>query len=269
MSLLRRLAPALVCLFAWSAAWAQPLVPVGTLKPTQMELGKKAAHMQVDAWRHDAKTMGLSLRAYAQTVLKPKFESTKLPMVIDPQGTYRNTDGHHRVSALRAISARTGVDFNVQPEILADYRGQSHGAYADHFINVLKKGQFTPKVEKLAPAERMKQLPDDYAKMKNNPMRTAVELVFEKVHIQGSMMRDYIEFRVGRRLIEDGFLDKLREKNVVAKNARKLPGHLADDKRVLDAIAKRLQRDDMRAFLLSEAKSPAIRQKIDKRIDEL
>lgn len=269
MRSLSRLLVLLLWVLAASSAAAAPGVSVLALRPTQMQIGKRAAQFHVDQWRREAKAAKLSLRQYAETVLKPAFAKTELPMIINPSGAYRNTDGHHRVTALRKLTKLTGVRFEVAPKILADYRGQSFEEYAHDFIHDLKKGQFTPEIEALPAVERMKHLPNSYAELGDSPMRTALEIVFTKYQIKGSWMRDYIEFRAGNRLIKHGLLDELRDEHVIGPRTKALPDRLAMDPRVLEAITKQLGTKDMRKYLLSEANGQHDRKALEDRLDEL
>ena len=247
--------------FGQGAASAGP-ASIMSFHPTQMEIGRKAAEFHITQWKTDAKKSGMSLKEYAQKVLQPKFAAQKIPTVIDPDGALRNTDAHHRITALRKLTRMTGVSFEVDAQILADYRGRTFEEYANHFITKLGKGQFTPKIEQLPPVERMKFLPKTYADLHNNPMRSALEVVFNTNGIQGSLMRDYIEFRVAEKLLGEGLLDDLKEKHIIAPGARVLPAQLATDERVVKIIANRVAKKGMRHYLLSEAKDDASREQL-------
>jgi hypothetical protein len=248
------LVAALIALLPLHAAAANPTVNVLDFRPTQMEIGKAAAQYHVDKWLAHAQKKGLSLRDYALKVLQPKFAQTKIPSVIDPSGAYRNTDGHHRVTELREVTRLTGVQFEVIADVQKDYRGDSFEQYANHFIGTLKKGEFTPAAQALPPVQRMRQLPASYAGMIDNPMRSALEVVFHQYGLTGTMMQDYVEFRLGRRLIADGLLSDLEQAGVIAKGATELPTALSTDPRVVAAIVQRLRQPVMRDLLISEAR---------------
>jgi len=249
----------LLLMFVQGLAHAGGPASVMSFRPTQMEIGKKAAEFHITQWKADAKKNRMTLKEYARTVLQPKFAAQTIPAIVDPDGNLRNTDGHHRMTALRKITRLTGVSFEVQTEILADYRGRTFEQYANHFINTLGKGQFTSKIELLAPVERMKYLPQTYADLHDNPMRSALEVVFNTNEIQGSLMRDYIEFRVAEKLLSEGLLDHLKDKKLIDKNAKVLPAGLATDERIVKIIQGRVAKKGMRHYLLSEAKDDASR----------
>jgi hypothetical protein len=273
----RYLARAILALTALTALLGAPgaatakgrSVNVFAFRPTQMEIGKAAAGFYLTGWRAEAKERGMSLKQYAEKVLKPKYAKEKIPSIIDPEGEDRNTDGHHRITALRQVSRLTGVQFNVRAEVQKDYRGYGFKKYARHFIRRLKKGEFTPEAEALGPVKRMRQLPDRYEDLIDNPMRSALEVVFSEHGISGTMMRDYVEFRLGRRLLDDGLLEELKTAGVVASGARTLPAGLATDSRVTGAIAARLRTPEMRQLMLDEALDKKMRRKLKDRLREL
>jgi len=242
-------------------------VSVGEFRPTQMEIGHAAVGYHITKWQRDAASRGMSFADYARDVLRPKFAATHIGAVIDPEGNLRNTDAHHRMSALRRVTELTGVKFEIGAKILADYRGKTKAEYADHFINTLKKGQFTAEVEKLPVEERMKHLPATYAGLGNNALRSSLEIAFGTHGIDGGWMRDYVEFRIARRMLEGGILDELKAEGVVPKNARKVPVRLATDPRVVAAVAKRLPA--LREYLLSEALDDEHRATLASAIDKM
>ncbi len=249
------------------AARAEPvtrLTNIGEFRPTQMEIGRDAVTYHIDKWKKDAAQRGMSFAAYARDVLRPKFQAQQINSVIDPEGHIRNTDAHHRISALRRVSAETGVPFEINARILADYRGKSQGEYAEHFLNTLKKGQFTVAAERLPPAARMQQLPVTYAGLGNNALRSSLEIVFGTHGIDGGWMRDYVEFRIARRLMADGILDELKAAGVVPADARKVPVRVASDPRVIAAVARRLP--ELEAYLVSEANDAASASVLSERL---
>ena len=147
----------------------------------------------------------------------------------------------------------TGVKFEIGVNLLKDYRGERFEDYANHFVLTLGKGQFTSAVAKLSPVERMKRMPASYSQLKDNPLRSTFEVVFTRLGIKGGLMRDYLEFRASQRLLDRGLLDKLKEKGMVAADARVVPGELATDPRLVKLVEKRLGKRSMKKFLLSNA----------------
>lgn len=266
-----RAVPALLFLFAGGLAHARGAAPVSihAFRPTQMEIGRQAVTFRVETWKAEARQQGLSLRDYAQQVLQPKFAKLELSTIIDPDGHYRNTDAHHRISALREVARLTGVELRITPKIIADYRGHSFTEYAQHFVEQLGKGQFTPEVEGLPVAERMRRLPSTYAGLRDNPMRSALEIVFERNGISGSWMKDYVEFRASRKLVDEGLLDTLKKDKLIPRSATQLPAQLASDGRVLDVIQRRIANKDVRRWLLEEALSHQTRQLLADKLDAL
>lgn len=265
---MRRFLLPLLLLLSSGLASAEQISVLG-LRPTQMQIGKRAADFHVENWRKDAKQRGLTLKQYAATVLKPRFAGTELPVVIDPKGHYRNTDGHHRMTALRKVSKLTGVRFDVKAKLLRDYRGKTFEEYAEDFTSNLKKGQFTPEVEKLDAVARMRQLPETYDKLGDNTLRTALEVVFTRNQISGSLMRDYVEFRVAEELLKRGILDELKDDRVLPRGARTLPSNLATDERVLKVVRKMLGKKHMKDFLLDEANNKADKKTLEDRLESL
>jgi hypothetical protein len=256
---------------AGAHAYATPvarLANVDEFVPSQMERGDAAiAGYHVAKWQKDAAQRGMSFRQYAREVLRPKFAGTQINEVIKPDGSRQNTDAHHRMSALRKVTKLTGVSFGVGERQLFDYTGWTEEAYAEHFINVLKKGQFTEEVEKLPPVERMRMLPATYDEMRDNPLRSTMEFTFGAHGIDGGWMRDYVEFRIVRKMLKEGLLDELKAAGVVARNARELPARLAADPRVIAAVARRLP--GMKEYLLSEANDDVARQTLAERLDAM
>jgi hypothetical protein len=253
-----------------TVAHAEPVgrtINVREFRPTQMEVGRAAIDYHVEKWKKEAAAHSMSFTDFARDVLRPRFAAQRIGAVIDPEGNLRNTDAHHRISALRKVTALTGVELEIGANILADYRGQSHAQYADHFLNTLKKGQFTVEAERLSPEQRMKKLPATYAELGNNALRSSLEIVFSRRGIDGGTMRDYVEFRIARRLLADGLLDELKASHVVPQNARKVPVRLATDPRVLAAVERRLP--GLEAYLMSEANDAAAGATIAARLDAM
>lgn len=250
------------------ATAARP-IDVRALHPTQMEIGYQAAEFHVTKWRDEAAQQRMTLADYAREVLAPRFRGTSLPVIIDPRGRYRNTDGHHRVTALNELTRLTGVRFEITPKVLADYRGKTFAEYATDFVGRLGRGQFTAAVEPLSPVERVRALPDRYEDLRDNTMRSALEVVFDRHGISGSLMRDYVEFRVARRLLAHGLLDELRDRGLIGPRTRVLPKRIALDDEVVEAITKRLRKPKMRRYLLSEARDDAARDQLQRLLDDL
>jgi hypothetical protein len=260
---------ALAFLFALVGSAAAGPVSVQAFLPTQMEIGRHAVRFRVNTWKAEARQQGMTLKQYALRVLRPKFESLELSTVIDPDGNYRNTDAHHRISALREVERLTGVELRITPKVIADYRGKSFDEYAHHFIKELGKGQFTPEVEALSITDRMRHLPRSYAELNDNTMRSALEVVFEGNGISGSWMRDYVEFRAARKLVEEGLLDDLKAAGILPRGARGLPTKLVEDARVQAILRERIASPEGKRWLLGEALNDNTRELLADKLKQL
>jgi len=244
-------------------------ISVWKFRATQEERGTEAAlKFHIEEWTAEAKKRGLSLRDYTEKVLVPYYASHPLPAIIDWKGEMRNTDGHHRVTGLRKLAQMTGVKIAVSVELLQDYRGWTEAAYAHHFLTVLKKGQFTEEHEKLSEVERIRLMPT-YSKIRDNAMRSSLEVAFDSIGIEGNMMQDYVEFRLIRKLVKGGILDELADKGIIARGLKALPKGKGLDPRVIDVVAKRVSTPDMQRYLLSESRDQAGRARLQKALGAL
>ncbi len=253
----------------FATAPAPPQVSISAFKPTQMEIGKMAVRSYVAKWKAEARASGMRFSTYAGKVLAPDFAKEVLPAIIDPDGVYRNTDGHHRITALLEVSRQTGVQFSFGVRLLKDYRGWKFDDYANHFVRKLAKGQFTTAVSKLGPTERMQHLPNDYGSLKNNPLRSTFEAVFADLGIKGGMMRDYIDFRAAQKLLDRGLIAKLAQHGIVDEHARTVPAKLAMDDKLVKFVEHQLGKDKMKKFLLDNALDRHGRKLIRRALNEI
>jgi hypothetical protein len=260
---------ALFALFALAPRADAEKVAVRDFKPSQMELGRAAAQEYYDEWRDKAAAKHMSLKKYVNKVVVKKINREPLPVVIDPQGRVRNTDGHHRIEALREVEAATGAHFSIKVEVVKDYRGYEQAAYARHFLGTLGKGRFTPEIAALGPEARIAALPTSYPRMLDSPMRSAVGKLFDRLKIKDATFVDYVEFKFGERLMKAGFIEDLVKNGIVRKGASTLPPRLAFDDRVQVALERWLQKPAMRRLLLQNATDDVERQKVVAMLDAL
>ena len=242
-------------------------VDVLWFRPTQMEVGKAAAQRLVDGWKKEARHKGLSFKEYARRVLVPRFESEDLPVVIDPSGWVRNTDGHHRITALREVLKETGVIIPVGTRILCDYRGQSEQQFAEHFVKTLKKGQFTSAMKGLSAVEKMRGLPATYEQLRDNPLRSALGEAFERTKLDKVDFKDYVEFKLGERLMDKGLMKDLRRKGMVPRGVQEVPNKLVFDERFQKLLARKIDKKSTRKFLLKQAADGEDRKRLQKILD--
>lgn len=265
---LRLLSLALLCFLCAPGAAEAKKVRVDDVKPTQMEIGRAATHQVVEEWRTQAAHKGMSLEKFVKKQVVKRINRRPLPVIIDPEGAVRNTDGHHRVEALRQVEHETGGRYSVKIKVLKDYRGYDQARYARHFLGKLGKGQFTPEIEALPPEERIQHLPASYDKLRDSSMRSALGAAFSRMHLKSAGFVDYVEFKVGERLVKDGLLDDLAARGIVRKGARTLPSALAFDDRVQHALEEHLQRPAVRRMLLDYTIDDHARAAVNRALDE-
>ena len=220
---------------AVSAANAEPrdaLVSVADMAPTQTEVGREDIVQRVDRWERQARKVDLDLAGYARQVLVPRYRERKLPAILDPEGRVRVTDGHHRVSSLLIVRERTGVDIAMPIEVVHDYRGWAENDYARHMIEQLGIGYFAGVADSEASAQ-IAQLPNGFAELGDNPMRSLVGAVFDRADLAGSDFTSYIEFRVGDRLLAEGLLTKMRAEGLIGSS---LPSNAGSKKQLLRRV---------------------------------
>jgi hypothetical protein len=265
---LRLIGLALLALFPLAPYANAEKVAVRDFRPSQMELGRASAHEYYEKWSDKAAAKGLSLKKYVKKIELKKFKRNPLPIFLDPRGRKRNTDGHTRIGALREVEAATGAHFALNVKVIKDYRGYSNAAYAHHLLMTLGKGRFTPEIAALGPEARIAALPTSYARMQDSPMRSAVGKLFDRLKIKDATFADYVEFKLGERLVKDGFLEELA-KNGIIKKSTALPSRLAFDDRVQSALERWLQKPAMRRVLMHNATNDKARAKVKTMLDEL
>ena len=270
--MVRRVPKLLVLLLALllpASLWAATRkVPIDEFHPTQPGVGKAAAMLYIKHWEHEAKRRDMSLKKYAKKVLQRKLDTHLTPAIIDPDGNVRNTDAHHHITAMLELKEMTGVTLTARAKILADYRGQSEAEYAHDFVGRLKKGWFGPNAAGMSDVDKVRSLPKTYARMKNDPLRSAVEAAFERLGLDGKMFTDYIEFKVGAALVENGIYERLRQKGILEPGARTIPDELVFKKKVAKQIVKMLRKPALRTLLAESARTKANARRIDAALGE-
>jgi hypothetical protein len=253
---MRRFACSLLIVFLSGLAHAEALsqgakveMPLGSLKPSQMMVGRAEVDANFQHWQRKAAVHGMTLGEYADEKLVPKFRHMKLAAIIDPQGNVRPTDGHHRISALLEVARQTGVSVPVQVKIAKDYRGDSMEHYANDFVVRRGKGAFTRGVMRLDPLERVEHLPGSFATLKNSPMRSSMAHLFTKLRLDGVKLVDYAEFKVGDWLVDHGLFGALEKEGLVKPHTTALPNELVGDPRVLAVMQRELETKDGVHFL--------------------
>jgi hypothetical protein len=243
-------------------------VPVDEFHETQKKRGDACAMLYVKHWKKEAKRLDLSLKQYAKRVLQPKLDGKLTPAVINPDGEVLNTDAHHHITAMLKLKELTGVTLVARAKLLKDYRGWSEKDYADHFVEVLKKGWFGRKHANDTPLEKMRSLPKTYAEMENDPLRSAVDAAFERVGLDGKMFTDYIEFRLGEALEDHGLYQRLRDKGLLDKRAGSIPDEDVFDKKIVKQITKMMRKGEVRQLLLDNARSRKNARQIEAALDD-
>jgi hypothetical protein len=115
----------------------------------------------------------------------------------------------------------------------------------------------------------MRHLPADYEHLRDNPVRAAVELAFKHAGIEGGWMRDYVEFRLARRLLNEGLLDRLKHDGVVAASAHELPAELAIDPRVTARVGEALRAPAVQQMLREEALDSQSGERLSHRLNAI
>lgn len=268
-SVLPRSCSALLALLLSTAAIAAPrLTPVDQFAPTQVGIGRASAMVHLDDWKAAAKRKDMSLKKYAKKILQRELGEHPVPVVIDPQGRIRNTDAHHHITALLELEKETGYAVKLRTKVRKDYRGYSEAAYAKDFIERLDLGWFNKRVRDKSDVVKIESLPDRYAQLKNDPMRSVVDTAFEKLGLDGKMFTDYVEFRVGEALVEQGLMARLRKRGLLAKGARAIADEDVFDKKIVKQVIKMLRKPEMRALLLDNARTKTSAKQIEDALDD-
>lgn len=211
------------------------------LAPGQTEFGAFAVKNKINKWTKEAKAEGITLAQYTNTTLRKVFANANIPVVVDPRGVIRTLDGHHKLSALIQVQAKVGLKIPVSIDVVRDYKGSSEKAYAKHFVVVMKKGWFGANPPESA-IEKVRSLPAQYTQMKDSPLRSVLGLVFDKAGLEGSWFKDYVQFKLGTRLLASGQLPAM-------------PVNPSQNAKYLKAVAKVVfGQPQFRAFLQTQVK---------------
>lgn len=250
----RLLAIALVLCFSVSAAAKDKFALPKELAPTQTEYGAYAAGFKQETWKQAAQAKGVSFEAYVRGDLKDAFASKAIPAIIDPSGQLRVLDGHHKLSALRAIERELGITTPVKLDIVKDYRGYSRQRYAEHLVNKLGKGYFGPSAAGTA-AEKVATLPSSFDGLVDNPLRSVLGVVFTKSGLEGSWFADYIQFYLGEKLIEAGLSNDLRKLGLTSETGQ-LASDAAKNPQLIAIMQQRIFSDAKLVKYLSKSLDP-------------
>jgi len=231
-------------------------IPVRDFVPTQWSIGKASARLHLDEWKREAKKAKLSLKRYAKDVLEAKLAKRIIPAVLDPDGVPRNTDAHHRIFALRLLEKEAGVRLSLPVELMADYRGRSQEAFAADFVEQRGKGWFNPRYNKQDAVAKMASLPKSYAGLRDDPVRSSVDTAFEALGLSGKQFVDYVEFKIGERLVKDGLHARLRERGALSKHARSIPPDRVFSKKVVREVVKMLREPATKKLMIEHARGP-------------
>ena len=258
-------------LWATGAAHAKPrvLVKPDKFRPTQEYVGKALVEQLVDEWRQDAASRKQTLKKYAKDVLVPEFAKLKIPTVLDPSGKIRNTDGHHRISALIEVEKETGVEIPIGTKVVADYTGKSEKKFAKSFIKRWGGDQFSPAVKDESAVKQMASLPKTFTGLRNDPMRSVVGEAFRLNGLEGVKFEDFVEFKLARQLEKRGLIGDLREAGVLDSKQRKVPANLVFDAGLQKVVTEELTKKSTRKFLLDQAAGHSAEKKLKKRLKEI
>jgi len=249
--------PLVVALLAVGNAHAKRIA-IDDMAPGQWRLGKAASKKYLPAWRADAKKLGLSLTEYGRQVLAPNIADRKLAGWVDPAGTFHPTDMHHRITALQELERMTGVKFKIHSKVVKDYSGWSERAYAEDLYQrkLVYAGAAPRGLDREAAVDR---LPKTFGALRNDPLRSTLDSAFERLGLAGSDFTPFIEFKVGRRLTQQGLYAKLRADGIIPKGARSIPADRALDKDVVGAVVDFMKQDPIRKYLEDKALKSSIR----------
>lgn len=190
-------------------------VDLQKLAPTQNAVGVSVAELRVNKWQDAAKDEGISLQDYALRVLVPRFSKGLIPAVVDWKGRVLNTDGHHRVYALRKVSALTGVRFSIGIDVVQNFEGLSRKVYQKKLARFLGYSK-----------KEVRALPASFDDLKDSPMRSLIGIAFKQTGIRGSLFVDRIQFTVGEMLLQDGLVTRLIAEAVLPKGSKRIPSSL-------------------------------------------
>jgi len=242
-------------------------VPVDAFHPSQPKVSFALVRKHVREWKRDAKRRGMSLKRYAKEVIQEEFNKTKVPSFIKPDGDLDNTDSHHHMDAAKVVQAKTGFQLVRPVKVLKDYTGWDETAYAEHVVNVLKKGWFGKKMADRSPLAKVRSWPKTYAQLKNDPLRGAVDNAFSRLGLPGTLFTDYIEFKVGDALAAAGIHARLREEGLIPKGARSIPDKLVFKKKIAKQIIKMMREPAIRELMLKNARNEEARKRIESALD--
>jgi len=237
-----RVAATVVVLFGLGPAHAEDrLAQPSELAPSQTVIGTYAAEFKLETWKSEAASAGSDFPSYVKGPLAAKFAAKPIPAVVDPDGQIRILDGHHKLTALRAIQRDLGITIPVRLDIVKDYKGYSFDAYATHLVDTLGKGYFGSSAPSSA-AAKVRMLPRSLDHVGDDPLRSVLGVVFTKSGLEGSWFQDYVQFHLGEQLIAAGLEGELAALGLTTANGT-LGSQAASDPRVIDAVARRVFSD--------------------------
>lgn len=225
-------------------------VGVSAVGPTQMEFGRDAAQLMIAKWKKDAVERGVPLETFVKDVLIPKIQGDPLPGIVDPKGTVRVTDGHHRVWALTQISEETNVPISVRVDVKKNYTGVSLAEYSNELV-ASGAAYFTPEVRGVDATKRAAHLPANFSGLKNNPLRSAIGTTLFRAGVDSGAFADYLEFYAGEHLLANGLVPKLRAAGILGPKDTIVPESMASDAKLLGFLHDEFFGQDptMRDFL--------------------
>jgi len=222
------------------------------LGPTQTVIGQYAASFKLETWKKEAASAGTDFPSYVRGPLKTKFASKAIPAIIDPHGQIRILDGHHKLTALRAIQRDLGITIPVRLDIIKDYKGYSFDDYANDLVDKRGKGYFGSRSPSAA-AAKVRMLPTSLDQLGDDPLRSILGVVFTKSGLEGSWFQDYVQFHLGERLLASGL-----EADLAARGLSIASGAAADPK-VIDAVTRRVFSDPRMVTFLRDRIRPGNR----------
>lgn len=234
-----------------SAAKSDKFISVDDISVGQPELGHYAAEERLGRWEAEAREKGVDLIDHAPKIAAEQRE-VEVPVFIDPTGKKRATDRHHRVKALLALAdryrkaGRGELDIKLRLKVDRDYRPKKDwdklsqkkrdAVFAEYAEDAVERYGLAHFADGTIddPVAFMRRFPDEFSELKDNPLRSVVGSVLRRADLRGSHFLDYIQFRIGDKLIEDGIVDDLRRRGLF--RGSELPWDAAGNPSLVDAV---------------------------------
>lgn len=225
---------------------------VSEVFPTQMEVGMARIDRKIAKYyRKWQQAYPSEEKSFEEFVAHELVIKKRLPAILDPQGRIYILDGHHRSLTFVMILRNHPellADAHFEVDVIGDYRGKTQKEFARGLIIDHGKGYFSPEIreQNLSPKKLVALLPKSVEGMTDNPMRSLIGEVFDRLDLETEWMADYIQFYLGE-MVEDLAL-KLDQDDVLSEsNIQKTTMAILTKKKLVNFLLDNPRSEELRA----------------------